>query len=79
MQVITPMIAGIARVLAPGGSVAIEHDDTTAGLVVQELRDAGVFADIESRRDLAGRPRFVTAVRSTGVSGRSVANPDMRG
>ena len=79
MQVITPMIAGIARVLAPRGSVAIEHDDTTAGLVAQELRDAGVFADIESHRDLAGRPRFVTAVRSTGVSGRSVANPDMRG
>ncbi|AQA04264.1 protein-(glutamine-N5) methyltransferase, release factor-specific [Mycobacterium sp. MS1601] len=58
-------IAGLAgRWLRPAGRVAIEHDDTTAAATVDALADTGKFRDIQPHRDLAGRPRFVTAVRS---------------
>jgi release factor glutamine methyltransferase len=43
--------------------MAVEHDDTTAPRTVQLLDGTGLFDDIQSRRDLAGRPRFVTARR----------------
>ncbi|GAA1455613.1 peptide chain release factor N(5)-glutamine methyltransferase [Williamsia maris] len=64
MSVITPMIGLIAHALVPGGRCAIEHDDTTADLVVAELRRHGAFDEIEARTDLAGRPRYVTARRT---------------
>lgn len=64
MTVITPMIALIARALVPGGCCAIEHDDTTADLVVAALGASRAFDEIEEHTDLAGRPRFVSARRS---------------
>ncbi|GGF30732.1 peptide chain release factor N(5)-glutamine methyltransferase [Williamsia phyllosphaerae] len=68
MSVITPMIGLIAHALVPGGRCAIEHDDTTADLVVAELRGHGGFDEITARADLAGRPRFVTARRTAEAS-----------
>ena len=69
MSVIGPMVGVIATILAPGGWVGIEHDDTTAAAVVAALQAAdhgGVvaFENIEPHTDLAGRPRFVTARRT---------------
>ncbi|MET9201331.1 peptide chain release factor N(5)-glutamine methyltransferase [Gordonia sp. NPDC003585] len=66
MSVIIPMVEVIGRALRPGGRVAIEHDDTTAGSVVEVLGDAGVFDSIVAHQDLAGRPRFVSATRAAG-------------
>ncbi|WP_163693141.1 peptide chain release factor N(5)-glutamine methyltransferase [Mycolicibacterium phocaicum] len=63
MSVIVPIIALAARLLRPGGKVGIEHDDTTADQVVAALDRDGTFGDITARRDLTGRPRFVTATR----------------
>lgn len=63
MSVITPLSDLAARLLAPGGRLGIEHDDSTSSLVVGTLGAAGAFDDILGRRDLAGRPRFVTARR----------------
>lgn len=63
MSVIVPIIALAARLLRPGGALGIEHDDTTADQVVAALERDGTFGDITARRDLAGRPRFVTATR----------------
>jgi release factor glutamine methyltransferase len=63
MQVIGPIVTLAARLLRPGGHVAVEHDDTTAALTVALFEESGVFTDVTSRRDLAGRPRFVTATR----------------
>lgn len=63
MAVITPMIPVLAQVCKVGGAVGIEHDDTTAELVVGRLVADGRFADARGHRDLAGRPRFVTATR----------------
>ncbi|WP_207844185.1 N5-glutamine methyltransferase family protein [Williamsia soli] len=64
MSVITPMIETIARVLRPGGAVAIEHDDTTGGLVMAALDTSADFEGISQMADLAGRARFVSARRA---------------
>jgi len=64
MAVITPLVALAARLLRPGGAFAVEHDDTTSGATVETLLDTGCFDDVTARADLAGRPRFVTAIRN---------------
>jgi release factor glutamine methyltransferase len=64
MEVIGPIVGLAARLLRPGGWLAVEHDDTTAAQTAAIFEAAGVFAEISSRRDLTGRPRFVTAVRT---------------
>jgi release factor glutamine methyltransferase len=63
MRVIGPIVDLAARLLRPGGSIAVEHDDTTADATTVLFDRAGVFTDVVSRRDLAGRRRFVTAIR----------------
>lgn len=63
MTVIRPIIGQATRLLRAGGLLAVEHDDTTAQLCVQAVDGLGVFDEVTSRRDLTGRPRFVTARR----------------
>lgn len=63
MSVIVPIIVLASRLLRAGGKVGIEHDDTTADQVVAALEHDGSFGEITARRDLTGRPRFVTATR----------------
>ena len=65
MAVIAAVIRLAARWLRPGGFFAVEHDDTTSARTVESLESAGLFEDVEARRDLAGRPRFVTARRTS--------------
>jgi release factor glutamine methyltransferase len=64
MRVIGPIVDAASRLLRPGGRIGVEHDDTTAGATTELFVGAGVFTDVQSRRDLAGRPRFVTATRA---------------
>jgi release factor glutamine methyltransferase len=64
MRVIGAIIELAARLLRPSGRVAVEHDDTTAEATAALFVDAGMFTDVVSRHDLAGRPRFVTAMRA---------------
>jgi release factor glutamine methyltransferase len=64
MAVIIPIVGLAARWLRPGATIAVEHDDTTSGATVDLFVAAGVFDEITPRKDLAGRPRFVTARRS---------------
>lgn len=63
MAVIGAVVELAVRWLRPGGAVGIEHDDTTSSETVELITTAGCFGDIAARTDLAGRPRFVTAVR----------------
>jgi release factor glutamine methyltransferase len=65
MAVIASVIHLAGRWLRPGGLFAVEHDDTTSSRTVELVQSTGLFEDIEARRDLAGRPRFVTARRGT--------------
>ena len=55
-----------ARLLRPGGWLGVEHDETTGEAAVAHLAATGVFGRIEDHRDLAGRPRFVTARKLAG-------------
>ncbi|BBZ29761.1 release factor glutamine methyltransferase [Mycolicibacterium madagascariense] len=75
MRVIGPIVAIAARLLRSGGAVAVEHDDDTAASTVALFEESSAFAEVTSRRDLAGRPRFVTAMRKARDDGREwVAN-----
>ena len=64
MAVIGAVVGRAGRWLRPGGLFAVEHDDTTSSLTVELVSSTGLFDDIAPRKDLAGRPRFVTARRS---------------
>ena len=57
------MIERAADLLRPGGVFAVEHDDTQGDAVPALLELDGRWDDIEAHRDLAGRPRFATAIR----------------
>lgn len=65
MSVITAIVGLAGRWLRAGGLFAVEHDDTTSSSTVQLVSETGLFDDVVGRRDLAGRPRFVTATRAT--------------
>lgn len=63
MAVIGPIVGLAARWLRPGGLVAVEHDDTRSTQTAEMFDQTGLFDDVQARRDLTGRPRFVTARR----------------
>jgi release factor glutamine methyltransferase len=62
MAVIGPIVRRAADWLKPGGRLAVEHDDTTSAACAAMMD--GAFVEVNARRDLTGRPRFVTARRS---------------
>lgn len=63
MAVIGPIVALAARWLRGGARCAVEHDDTTAQRTVAAFAADGSFTEVTAHRDLARRPRFVTARR----------------
>jgi release factor glutamine methyltransferase len=65
LAVIGPLATTAARLLRDGGRVAVEHDESHADRVRELLAAAG-FADVETRRDLAGRPRMTVGTRRRG-------------
>jgi release factor glutamine methyltransferase len=70
LEVIRGIVPRAAALLRPGGAVGIEHDDGNGGGVVGLLLADGRFEQVADHCDLAGRPRFATAVRrDTGVGG----------
>jgi release factor glutamine methyltransferase len=50
-----------ARLLRPGGVVGAEHADVQGEAAPAVFRERGRWSDVRDHRDLAGRPRFVTA------------------
>jgi release factor glutamine methyltransferase len=50
-----------ARLLRPGGVVGAEHAEVQAESAPAVFAGAGRWFDVRDNRDLAGRPRFVTA------------------
>lgn len=61
LAVIRPVIARAVTLLAPGGRVGIEHDDTHGETVPELFLASGRYAEVAVHADLAGRPRFTTA------------------
>jgi release factor glutamine methyltransferase len=54
-----------ADLLRPGGALVVEHDDSHGALAPAVLLRAGVWSDVQDHPDLAGRDRFVTALRAS--------------
>jgi len=78
MAVIVPIVRRAVRWLAPGGLLAVEHDDTTAQATLDAVADTAAYRDITAHRDLTGRPRFVTAQRAgQGTGGQERSDPGM--
>ncbi|HET9141180.1 peptide chain release factor N(5)-glutamine methyltransferase [Actinophytocola sp.] len=63
LDAIRHVVRCAARLLAPGGRVAIEHDDTHGESVPALLAARRLLTDVTDHVDLAGRPRFATASR----------------
>jgi release factor glutamine methyltransferase len=63
LDVIRHVIERAARLLRPGGLLAVEHDDSHGESVPALLRAHGAFTEVADHPDLAGRPRFATAAR----------------
>jgi release factor glutamine methyltransferase len=63
LEVIRHVVACAARLLRPGGRLAVEHDDTQGRSVPALLTTRRVLTDVADHLDLAGRPRFATASR----------------
>ena len=73
LAVIAPLVRLAGRWLRPGGLIGVEHDDTTSVQTVELFDRTESFEDVQSRRDLTGRPRFVTA-RRRATAGENGAN-----
>lgn len=63
LDAIRAVVAEAARLLRPAGLLCVEHADVQGESAQQILLDHGSFAAVRDHRDLAGRPRFVTAIR----------------
>ncbi len=61
LDLIPVIIERAAGVLRDGGRLGIEHDDTHTPAMSALL--AAAWTDVRTHPDLAGRPRFTTAVR----------------
>lgn len=68
MDAIRGLIPVAARLLAPGGHLGIEHDDTTAGETRGLVEKHGAFENVRNLKDLTGRDRFVTASKIRGTN-----------
>lgn len=56
------LIGTAARVVRPGGLLVFEHDESHADQLAGLLSDG--WQDVRGHRDLAGRPRFTSAIRT---------------
>lgn len=63
LSVIRDVVRTSARLLADGGALAIEHDESHGDDVVALLAERRVLTAAADHVDLAGRPRFATARR----------------
>jgi release factor glutamine methyltransferase len=63
LALIPHVVARAAELLRPGGLLALEHDDTHAAAVPELLDKDDRWRAIGEHLDLAGRPRYTTAVR----------------
>jgi release factor glutamine methyltransferase len=66
LAVIRPLVVLAIRLLRAGGALAVEHDDTHGTAAPGLLAGHPELTDVVEHADLAGRPRFVTAVKSAG-------------
>lgn len=68
-EVVDALLDAAARMLVPGGAIALEVDARRADEAATVARRVGLV-DVEVRRDLTGAPRFVVARRPRGEGAR---------
>jgi release factor glutamine methyltransferase len=61
MELPREFIAAAARLLKSGGFVAIEHHESQGSEIALAMERE--FSEVALHNDLAGRPRFTTAIR----------------
>ncbi|GGC70387.1 peptide chain release factor N(5)-glutamine methyltransferase [Hoyosella rhizosphaerae] len=66
LDVIRPIIKNAERLLRPGGGFVVEHDDSNGAATVALLEESQSFRDVTQHADLAGKPRFVSAIKTFG-------------
>jgi len=62
LDAVRVLVAAAARLLKPGGLLCFEHADVQGESAPAVVRGHGGFSGVRDHLDLAGRPRFVTAV-----------------
>jgi release factor glutamine methyltransferase len=68
LAVIPHVLARAADLLRVGGMLAMEHDDSHAGVILDQFDERWIH--VTEHTDLAGRPRYVTATRAAGPTMR---------
>jgi release factor glutamine methyltransferase len=68
LDAIRVVATAAARLLRPAGLLCVEHGDVQGDVAKQVLVDHGAFAAVRDHPDLAGRPRFLTAVQNRPLS-----------
>jgi len=63
LDAIRVVVAEAARLLRPAGLLCVEHADVQGESAQQVVLDHGGFSGVRDHPDLAGRARFVTALR----------------
>jgi release factor glutamine methyltransferase len=63
LEAIEVVIATAVRLLRPAGLLCFEHGEAQSEPALALAKASGAFVDVADHRDLAGRPRFTTAVR----------------
>lgn len=71
LDAIRALTSTAARLLRPGGLLAFEHAEVQAESAPEVVLRHGGFDTIRDHRDLAGRPRFCTAVRRPREHGKA--------
>ncbi len=64
LAVVREVERAAARLLRPGGQVAVEHADVQGEAVPAIFAGTGRWTEVTDHPDLTGRPRFTTAARS---------------
>ena len=64
LDAIRALVRVATRLLHPAGLLCFEHADLQGESAPAVVRATGAFVGVRDNRDLTGRPRFVTAVRS---------------
>ncbi len=64
LDAVRVLVGVAARLLHPAGLLCFEHADQQGESAPAVVRASGTFVGVRDNRDLSGRPRFVTAVRS---------------
>ncbi|GAB3076399.1 peptide chain release factor N(5)-glutamine methyltransferase [Corynebacterium aquatimens] len=65
MEAIRGLVPVAAQLLAPGGKLGIEHDDTTSDDVLAVVEGMPTLSGATVLHDMTGRARFVTASKLT--------------